>query len=142
MISDQISESRSSCSPKLQPGSQVTSAGVRARPAPSRRSTAPASPTNATPISAAPTGPAHESQLRPERPQQHAAEQRQQPEEIEHGMRWISPERRDFVDVDEGRAAEGDRDDRQADRGFGRGDGDHQEREDVARVVRPRRARR
>ena len=59
MISDQISDSLSSCSPKLQPGSHVTSgtcspAGAVA----SFHSTTVA--TNDTPMSAEPIGPAHD----------------------------------------------------------------------------------
>ncbi len=64
MISDQISDRRSSCSPKLQPGSHVTSAACAPPGAVAsfQRNSVPA---NATPISAEPTGPAHDRSCGP-----------------------------------------------------------------------------
>ncbi len=53
-------------------------------------------------------------------------------------MRCATLSKRDFVDVDDLGAAEHRHHDRQADRGFGRGDGNHQKREDVSGVVQPR----
>src|SRR5580698_8846922 len=99
----------------------------------------------ATPMSAAPTGPAAVLSCGPKAQRMIAPSSGKSQSPTISGYEpsipitciALSLHRRDVVDVDEGGAPEDDDHDREPDRRFRGGHGDHQKREDVTGIVEP-----